>query len=274
MSERSEKRSSRVAMVVTIASHAIVAAMLIFLAAWKAPDPPIPDYGIELNLGFDATGSGDEQPVDQQQDATAQPEAVQPDQVEETPEPDPIPVETESPVVVKKEPEKKPEPKPEPKPQPKKEEPKKTEPEKPKVDNNAVFDPNATGNKPKQSQGDDTGKSGDKGSPEGKIDAKALYGDPGGGAGGTGAGLDLAGWKWESPPNVKMPEHEKNGKIVFEIVVDQDGEVIAIKPLERGLSPAAEKACRDAIMKLKLLPIGKNVPEESRGKITFSVKAQ
>ncbi len=274
MSERTEKRNNRVALAVTIGSHAAVAAVLIFLAAWKAPDPPIPDYGIELNLGFDMTGSGEEQPVEQQEDAAALPDESQPEKTAETPEPEPVPVETESPVVVKKEPEKKPEPAPKPTPQPKKVEPKKVEPEKPKVDNNAVFDPNATGNKPKQSQGDDAGKSGDKGSPEGNIDSKALYGDQGGGAGGTGAGLDLAGWRWESPPVVKMPEHEKNGKIVFEIVVDQDGEVIAMKPLERGLSPAAEKACRDAIMKLKLLPIGKNVPEESRGKVTFSVKAQ
>lgn len=272
MSEKSEKRNNRVAVVVTIGTHAAVAAILIFLAAWKAPDPPIPDYGIELNLGFDATGSGEVQPEEQQQDPSETTPDTQPEPVEETPEPEPVPVETESPVAVKKEPEKKPEPKP--KPEPKKEEPKKPAPEKPKVDDKALFNPDATGNKPKQSQGDDTGKSGDKGDPQGKVDANALYGDQGGGAGGTGAGLDLSGWRWESPPKVAMPEHEKNGKIVFEIVVDQDGEVIAIKPLERGLSPAAEKACRDAIMRLKLVPTGKNLPEESRGKITFSVKAQ
>ncbi|MGC4022955.1 MAG: hypothetical protein QM734_13930 [Cyclobacteriaceae bacterium] len=32
----------------------------------------------------------------------------------------------------------------------------------------------------KQSQGDDEGKTGDKGNPQGKLDAKALYGKQGG----------------------------------------------------------------------------------------------
>ena len=166
-------------------------------------------------------------------DLAPQPE-TQPETTEETPEPEPVPVETESPVVVKKEPEKKPEPTPKPKPEPVKEEPKKKEPEKPKVDQNALFNPDATANKPSKSQGDDTGKAGDKGDPEGKIDAQALYGQQGGGGGGTGVGLDLAGWKWETKPAPAMPDHEKNGKIVFEIVVDQDGEITAIRPLERG----------------------------------------
>ena len=59
-------------------------------------------------------------------------------------------------------------------------------------DPKALFDPDAkktadTKNGKSGSQGDDENKAGDKGNPEGKIDAQALYGTPGGGGGGHGA---------------------------------------------------------------------------------------
>ena len=32
--------------------------LFLFLVAWRAPNPPLPEYGIELNFGFDDAGSG------------------------------------------------------------------------------------------------------------------------------------------------------------------------------------------------------------------------
>jgi len=68
-----------------------------------------------------------------------------------------------------------------------------------------------------QSQGDDPGKVGDKGNPQGKLDAKALYGKPGGGANGEGFGLSMSGWEWADIPKIpELPDNE-SGRIEFEI---------------------------------------------------------
>lgn len=263
--------------------HGLIIALLFFLAAWRAPDPPNPVYGIEVNLGFDDSGSGDVQPdTEPVQENTPPPQqeqtTVEENTQDEEPEIDqPVATETESPVAVNKP--KAAEVKPKEvvkKPQPK------TEPVKQEVKNpdpKAVFNPDANKsaeakNGKSGSQGDDENKSGDKGNPEGKVDAQALYGTPGGGGGGNGTGLDLAGWTWDRAPVVKMPENEKNGKIVFEIEVDENGEITKLVPIERGLSPVAEKLCREELLRLSFSPTGKNVPPVSRGRVTFVVKAR
>jgi hypothetical protein len=119
--------------------------------------------------------------------------------------------------------------------------------------------------------GDDTGKTGDKGSPEGTLDSKALYGKAGGGAGGSS--LELSGWTWNEKPNPNVPNNE-SGRLVFEIKVDANGDIVSIKTLERSVSSAAEQICRRAVEKLTFNKTGANVPEMSTGKITFLVRAK
>jgi periplasmic protein TonB len=100
-----------------------------------------------------------------------------------------------------------------------------------------------------------------------------LYGKQGGGGGGVG--LDLAGWNWDDIPKPNIPNNESNGKIIFEIKVDENGEIINYRVLEKTLSIEAEKACKEAIEKLTFTKkSGAAVPDVSTGKITFVVRAQ
>ncbi|HNP97199.1 MAG TPA: hypothetical protein PKJ63_16275, partial [Cyclobacteriaceae bacterium] len=108
---------------------------------------------------------------------------------------------------------------------------------------------------------------------QGSLDAKALYGKQGGGGGGPA--LDLAGWDWDQIPRPAISNNESNGRIEFEIKVDDNGDIIGIRVLERSLSIEAEKACRDAISKLTFTKKpGAVVPEISTGKITFVVRTR
>ncbi|HAR19048.1 MAG TPA: hypothetical protein DCR46_00165 [Cytophagales bacterium] len=90
--------------------------------------------------------------------------------------------------------------------------------------------------------GDKQGKVGDQGSPQGELNAKALYGNPGtGGAGSGGSGgtsLDMAGWKMDF--NIKTDDSNENGRLRFKIVVDEEGEVVNIQTLEKSVSTSVE----------------------------------
>jgi protein TonB len=288
MEEEKDKKSRNVGLIATITFHGAIALIFLMLMAWKAPNPPLAEYGVEINLGFQDEGSGDEQiatdpgnegttnesaqqPTEAQPEETKQETTEQQQQEVTTDETNPVSVKTE-----KKE--EKTEIKTEPKKDPVKVTPTETKKE---VKTEAIFNPNQTTDKTtsqktgdNKSEGNDTNKTGNKGQPTGTLDPNASYtGIKGGGAGGDGTGLDLAGWKWDSKPAPKIPENE-SGRLVFEIWVDGDGEITKLVPIERGLSAAAEKICRDEIMKLTFTPTGTNVPEVSKGKITFVVKAQ
>ena len=163
--EELEKKNKRTALVYTTIIQVVLVAALFFIVAWRAPDPPLPEYGIVLNFGTDDEGSGDvqpETPVGNKGQQEEEPEESKPKVQEETPkveEKETKPVESkpveqqivskvESPVVVKekKEDEVKPVEKPAEKPEEKKVEPKvekKPVEEKPKVDPDAVYKPNA-----------------------------------------------------------------------------------------------------------------------------------
>ena len=302
--EELEKKNKRTALLYTTIIQVVLVVALFFIVAWRAPDPPLPEYGIVLNFGTDDEGSGDvqpETPVGNNGQQEEEPEESKPKVQEETPkveEKETKPVESkpveqqivskvESPVVVKekKEDEVKPVGKPAEKPEEKKVEPKvekKPVEEKPKVDPDAVYKPNAqkstSDSKTTDSKagtpgnhGDDPGKTGDKGNPEGSLDAKALYGKPGGGAGGSS--LEISGWNWDEIPKPNVPNNI-TGRIVFQIQVDSQGELRDIDIIENSLNPEATKACREAVEKLTFSKTGTNVPDISKGKITFVVRAK
>lgn len=286
--EESNRKSRNIGLIATIVFHGGIVLIFLLLMAWKAPNPPLPEYGPLINIGFSDEGSGDEQidtdPGNQgtTEESAVEPTETQPEEVKEeaTQEQSQEQVVTEekNPVSVKEE-KKKEELKTEPKKEPVKTTP--TETKKQEVNKEAVFNPNQTTDKTttqktgeNKSEGDDKNKTGNKGQPTGTLDPNASYtGTQGGGAGGSGTGLDLAGWTWDKKPNPKLPENE-SGRLVFEIEVDENGEITKLVPIERGLSAAAEKICREEILKLTFSQTGANVPEISKGKITFVVKAQ
>ena len=293
-----EKKNKRVAFFTTVGVNVVVLLILLLVVAWRAPNPPLPEFGIELNFGVDAQGSGEIQPQEpvgtpqetQQEQQESKPEESKPDpteeqQIEESQTEETKPVEqqviskkVESPVKVKEEKKEESKEKPAEKPVEKKPEPKVEE--KPKVDSKATYNPNksksteSSGSKAGQpgSHGDDQNKAGDKGSPEGKLDAKALYGKAGGGGGGPS--LDLAGWQWDERPSPRVPDNELGGIVKFEIKVDDSGDIISIRTLERSVSPETEQVCKQAVQKLTFTKTGENVPDISTGTITFVVRSK
>src|SRR6185295_8231732 len=88
--------------------------------------------------------------------------------------------------------------------------------------------------------------------------------------GGNGFGLEMTGWDWDAKPQPpKVPDNE-NGRIVFEITVDANGDIERIETKERGLSPEAERLCKEEILKRTLLRTSRAAaPEKSKGTITF-----
>lgn len=282
MATPSEKKNNRIAFVTSVGVHAALLVLFLFLMAWRQPNPPdkykLP--GVEINLGFVDEGSGEVQPEQQPGSENPTPEekteeqTPQPEEkVEEQQPEEQVVSKEEGPVVVKEQKKEPVKEKPVEKPiesKPKETKPtdeKKTEPVKPaetKQGNNAP------------SQGDDKNKTGDKGKPEGKPDANAYYGQPGGGGGGNGFSLDgMSGWAWADKPRIPdLPDNE-DGRIVFDIECDEEGEITKITTRERGLSPRAEQLLKEEIRKNSLVRTsGGAVPPRSKGTVVFVLKTK
>lgn len=60
--EKLEKKNKKIALLYTTLIQGGVFFLLFFMVAWRPPDPPLPEIGIELNFGLDDQGSGDIQP--------------------------------------------------------------------------------------------------------------------------------------------------------------------------------------------------------------------
>lgn len=282
-------------MIVSVSIHAILLLIFLFLLAWQAPDPPIPEYGIVVNFGTDNAGSGRVQPkrrpVETKKIKKETPEEPKPQKQEPVEEPVEKPVE-EAPKEVKqevvKEPAKEvveksvtqPEPSPvvekkEKKPPPKKEvQPKKEIPEKKPVETNQPKNDGRGESKKepaRSNQGDRPKKTGDQGKPQGSVDSKALYGSQGGGG---GSRLDLAGWNWDELPRPD-DRSDENGRIVFEIKVDDQGEIVSVRTIEKTVSAAVEKIYRDEVENLTFHKTAENTRPApiSTGRITFIIKS-
>lgn len=286
MTQKEEEKHKKIGLIISLAIHGVLVLLCFFLLAWQAPDPPLPEYGVELNFGLDAAGSGEVQTTSPPGETEAKeepapgeeaPKSAPPVQeVQEVVAPEPVDntpavktVETEAPVYEA--------------PAPAKPAPKPT----PKVENTAVKDDKPVTSKEegakgkdgtgKEAQannnGDQPGKVGDQGSPEGKLDAKALYGTSGGGGGGSS--LEMTGWMWDSPPSVKDNSNE-SGRIVFKVTVDDQGDVIDVSRIESTVSPAIAKIYENEVRRLTFSKTRDNtVPAPtSTGRITFIIKSR
>jgi periplasmic protein TonB len=293
MSEQQERKNKRIAMITSVGIHGLLLIAFFLMMAWRAPNPPLPEYGIELNFGMDQTGGGEIQPEtspgtpeqnnspqEEEKVETTQPQEVVKEEVVEEKAIEPVVSKIESPVVVKEEKKEQPkevvkekvvETKPKITPS---EEVKKEDKKEVKVTEEKGTD--AKKGDPTTSQGDDKGKEGDKGNPEGKLDAKALYGNQGGGANGDkGFGLSMTGWAWASEPRIPALPDNEDGRIEFEIECDDNGDIVGIKTLQRGLSPQAEQLLKAEIMRNSLMRTsGGQAPERSKGKVVFILKTK
>jgi periplasmic protein TonB len=302
MSEQEEKKNQRIGLLTSVGIHFAMLLLFLFVMGWSAPNPPLSEYGsgVELNFGMDSEGSGEVQPVTPVGENAVKPEEVkskekavpkeEPQKEKEEPKTEDKKVESnltsheDSPVEVKET--KKETKKEEPSKEPAKEVGEKVVKKKEKVEERTVRDvyvnkANEDGAKKKagaQSQGDDQNKVGDKGSPEGSLDPNGQYtGKPGtggpGNGGGNGFGLQMSGWNWDAQPKAPNLSDNQNGRIVFEIEVDAEGEIIKISTAESTLSSEAERLCKQEIQKRSLIrTAGAAAPERSKGKITFILR--
>ncbi len=86
----------------------------------------------------------------------------------------------------------------------------------------------------------------------------------------TGTLLELSGWMWDAVPH-PQDNTDEIGKIVFQITIDEFGEIIAVKTLERTISPLVEKIYKDALTKLTFSKTTNHLAytPTSTGKVTF-----
>ncbi|MFC3881461.1 energy transducer TonB [Algoriphagus namhaensis] len=310
--DKEESKSRKRAGVITLVFNVLLLIAFYFIVVWKQPIPPLPTFGLELNLGFTPAGSGDRnspnppsETPSQTNDSPAPGEVAEVVSQPATPTPSPR-TETAKPVTkttpaVNKAVSKTPSPlkgQEEAAERAKKVEPVRVEPkqttetpakaeaekttqkaeEKPKVDKRAIFGGGGTeGKSTKPSSGGAEGTStekGDAGDPKGTVDGRALMGE-GSGKGvssGSGYSLDLAGWDFAARPEINDRVSTRNGRIVFKITVDDSGRVVQAVPLEYNVSNEVLSYYRQVVNRIQFKKQAGTAAEFSTGKITFIVK--
>ncbi len=105
------------------------------------------------------------------------------------------------------------------------------------------------------------------------IDERGLYTTDQGKQ--AGALLEFVGWVWDALPQ-PQDDTDEGGKIVFEIKVDELGEVIAIKTLEKTVSPLVEKIYQEALIKLTFSKTSNDrvYAPTSTGRVTFIIQTK
>ena len=59
--------------------------------------------------------------------------------------------------------------------------------------------------------------------------------------------MNMSGWIWDFAPDPD-DKSDESGKIIFQIIVDEEGEIIKVTTLEKTVSPIVEKKYKDAVM--------------------------
>lgn len=254
----------------SILLHVLVLFLLTFTLVWKPQIPPPVEYGIEVNFGTDDQGFGEDQSFDNS--------GTTPNRTVPTPSENAVPEpeqkqdagseqlltsqDEEAPAVL---------------PVTKKEEPKENPAPETKVSKGnptpqALF-PSENPAPASNNNGNKPGTTGDMGRPDGNPDARGIYeGNPGKGKGGSS--LDMAGWRWDKKPVIN-DESDEEGKIVFQVKVDEDGSIIAVNVLEKSVSPALVKKYQREVEELTFSKIsGNSNSSGATGRITFIITSR
>jgi periplasmic protein TonB len=270
--EKKEERNKRIGWITSVAVQLGLLVLFYFLIAWKAPFPPIPEYGIELGFATSAGATSstpppevtEEQVIEEEiQEEEQQPveevvetEVVQPEM--ESMEEEIVTNEIETPVKVEKAVTRPTETKPVEKPKEKIEE-KKVEA------------------KPKENltEKTDSGEGQAEKAEEPVVDQRAIYGSQGTSEGSNeGSSLSLSGWVWDFKPKPDDTSAE-TGKIVYKIVVDGDGYLVKIDIVTSTVSPAVERKYRQAVQNLTFSKTADyKTASQSTGSITFIIKTK
>lgn len=236
--------------------------LLLFISGLKYLDPP-PEGGIAVNFGTSDVGSGDVQPTEQvrtapQETTPPPPQESEPTPTETTEEPVVTQESEDAPVIEEKKDKKEKkveEEKPKQETTEVKETPKEPEPEPDPTPSQSVRDAmkNVLSGKEQDGQetkgeGDDK-EGGDKGKPDGDLDANSYYGK---GKGLDGDGNYLLGGRKAVTKTKYKQDCNESGVVVVRIEVNRQGEVTRVEAGVRGttnfskcLLEPAERAARN-----------------------------
>ena len=303
MTAKEEQKNKKIGVLTSVGFHLVLLVLFMFLLAWSEPDPPIPEYGIELSfIQSNSTGperteeeneesarqeSQQEEVTEETEESSASEEVVE--QVEESP-PTPAEAESQEPVetetdLVETEDINSPDVVEEPEVVEVETEVMEAEPESESVDSDEVQEQvEETENQQEREVNEqqvDNPKPVEEPAPQ--IDSRAIYtgkkgtgeSDSNSSTSSGGASLDLSGWIWDFEPEPD-DQSDESGKIVFQIIVDEEGEIVGLKTLEKTVSPVVEKKYRDSVMDLTFSKTSENssVAATSTGRITFIIKSR
>ncbi|MEO9484643.1 MAG: hypothetical protein ABJG47_14390 [Ekhidna sp.] len=261
--EKKEEQNKRIGWLTSVIVQLVLLILFYFIIAWREPFPPIPEYGIELGFttsaGAPATSSPSEQApateeVTQEQEEQTESEVVQEVvEAEENIQEEATVSEVDSPIKVEEA-------------KPEESEPAEEEQE---VDSRAVMTPSET-NSEESSENPSEGEEEEK-----EVDERAIYGSQGNNTGDAeGANLALAGWVWDFKPKPD-DQSDQSGKIVYKIVVDQDGYLVKIETVTSTVSPSVERKYRQAVEKLTFSKTADyKAAAVSTGTVTFIIKSK
>jgi hypothetical protein len=87
----------------------------------------------------------------------------------------------------------------------------------------------------------------------------------------------MDGWDWNKIPNNPNVPNNETGKVVIEILVNAEGDLVGRKVIVRGPSLEADKACLEEVEKLtftRKYGAGLDMPPVTKGIITFFISAK
>jgi outer membrane biosynthesis protein TonB len=258
-----EKRNSKKSAWITAVIQLILLVVLYFVVAWKEPFPPIPEFGITLEMGsmsspVPSSTTQVEEVEDQSTSATQQPEASETEASETVPTDD-----LNSPDV--------------------REELSDTEemteeslPEQAEISNQQ--DEISEESEVRVDEVEQNEMLEEDIQEEKVVDERSLYPGTQSSSEGTegeneGTNLQMSGWKIQYLPQPDDKSSEE-GKIVFQIRVDEDGYVIAIETLTSTVTPGVERVYRSAVEQIVLeRTADQQSAPVSVGTITFIIKS-
>jgi len=246
--DKKEKADKAVAIVGTIAVHALVL-LVLFLMAFRTPLPLPGEEGVEVDLGMMDQGMGNIQP-----EKPAIPMAAQPKQEQSQTKEDIVTqTDEEAPAIEKPKTTK-----------PKQEKP--AEEPKPQVNRRAMY----KGNNNPQAGGSEgtTGQPGDQGKPNGLAGVRKYDGNCGKG---NGTGYDLGGRGAKSlhRPNDDFSEE---GVVAVDIWVNRAGQVVRAEVAQKGttiINNEMRQKAKQAALR-STFQSDPDAPEEQHGTITYT----
>lgn len=246
--DKKEKADKGVAIVGTIAVHALVL-LVLFLMAFRTPLPLPGEEGVEVDLGMMDQGMGNIQP-----EKPAIPMAAQPKQEQSQTKEDIVTQNDEEAPAIEK---------------PKTTKPKQEKPAeepKPQVNSRAIY----KGSNNPQAGGSEgiTGQPGDQGKPNGLAGVRKYDGN---GGKGNGTGYDLGG---RGAKSLHRPNDDfiEEGNVVVDIWVNRAGQVVRAEVAQKGTtiinSEMRQKAKQAALR--STFQSDPDAPEEQHGTITYT----